>query len=76
MTTNKLNKARVADLHMTMTDHVERGDIPGIVALIGRGDEIYVDAIGVKNVGAKSQCTATRSSVSPQSLSRSLRPQP
>jgi len=40
MTTNKLNKARVADLHTTMTGYVERGDIPGIVTLIGRGGEI------------------------------------
>jgi hypothetical protein len=38
MTTNKLNKARATDLHMTMTGYVERGDIPGIVTLIGRGD--------------------------------------
>jgi CubicO group peptidase (beta-lactamase class C family) len=53
MTTDKLNKARVADLHMTMTGHVERGDIPGIVTLIGRGDEIHVDAIGMKTVDGK-----------------------
>jgi CubicO group peptidase (beta-lactamase class C family) len=50
-TTNKLNKAQVADLHTTMAGHVERGDISGIVTLIGRGDEIYVDASGVKTVG-------------------------
>ena len=36
---------------MTMTRHVERGDIPGIVTLIARGDEIHVDAIGLKTVG-------------------------
>jgi CubicO group peptidase (beta-lactamase class C family) len=35
---------------MTMTGHVERGDIPGIVTLIGRGDEIHVDAIRMKTV--------------------------
>lgn len=53
MTTNKLNTARVADLHMTMTTHVECGDIPGIVTLIGHGDDIHVDAIGMKTVGGK-----------------------
>jgi CubicO group peptidase (beta-lactamase class C family) len=53
MTTNKLNPARVADLHMTMAGHVERGDIPGIVTLIGRGGETHVDAIGMKTVGGK-----------------------
>jgi CubicO group peptidase (beta-lactamase class C family) len=51
MTTNKLNAVRVVDLHMAMTGHVERGDIPGIVTLIGRGDEVHVDAIGMKSVG-------------------------
>jgi CubicO group peptidase (beta-lactamase class C family) len=53
MTANKLNQARVADLQMTMSGHVKRGDIPGIVTLIGRGDEIDVHAIGVKTVGGK-----------------------
>src|SRR5271170_1465269 len=48
--TNKLNQTRVADLHTTMNENVERGDIPGIVTLIARGDEIYVDAIGMKTV--------------------------
>jgi CubicO group peptidase (beta-lactamase class C family) len=53
MITNKLNKARVADLRMTMTGHVERGDIPGIITLISQGDEIHVDAIGMKTVDGK-----------------------
>jgi CubicO group peptidase (beta-lactamase class C family) len=53
MTNHKLNNARVADLHTAMTSHVERGDIPGIVTLIGRGDEIHVDAIGMKTAGGK-----------------------
>jgi len=51
MTIDKLNAAQVADLHMTMAGHIERGDIPGIVTLIGRGDEMHVDAIGMKTVG-------------------------
>ena len=33
-----------------MSGYVERGDIPGIVTLIGCGDEIHVDAIGTKTV--------------------------
>ena len=36
MTRNKLNKARVADLHTVMSGYVERGDIAGIVTLIAR----------------------------------------
>src|SRR6267154_199985 len=53
MITNELNKARVADLHIAMTGYVERGDIPGIVTLIGRGDEIHVNAIGMQTVDGK-----------------------
>lgn len=53
MTTSKLNRARVADLHAAMTGYAERGDIPGIVTLIGRGDEIHVDATGMKTAGGK-----------------------
>jgi CubicO group peptidase (beta-lactamase class C family) len=53
MTTNKLNKARVADLRATMTGYIERGDIPGIVTLVGRGDEIHVDAVGSKAIDGK-----------------------
>jgi CubicO group peptidase (beta-lactamase class C family) len=49
----KLNEARVADLHTAMSGYVERGDIPGMVTLIGRGDEIHADAIGTKTAGGK-----------------------
>jgi CubicO group peptidase (beta-lactamase class C family) len=53
MTTNKLNQARVADLHTTMNGYVERGDVPGIVTLIAHGDEVYVDAVGMTDLGGK-----------------------
>jgi CubicO group peptidase (beta-lactamase class C family) len=33
-----------------MTGYVDRGDIPGIVTLIGCGDEIHIDAIGRKTL--------------------------
>jgi CubicO group peptidase (beta-lactamase class C family) len=42
---------RLADLHRTMAGYVERGDIPGIVTLIGRGTEVHVDAFGTKAAG-------------------------
>jgi CubicO group peptidase (beta-lactamase class C family) len=51
--TSKLNLAEVAELHATMKNYVEHGDIPGIVTLIGRGDEIHVDAIGTKTLEGK-----------------------
>src|SRR3954470_11788679 len=53
MTTSKLNETRVTDLHKTMGGYVERGDIPGIVTLIARGDEIHIDAVGTMTVDGK-----------------------
>jgi CubicO group peptidase (beta-lactamase class C family) len=51
-TMNKLSKARLADLHATMSGYVERGDIPGIVTLAACGDEVHVDALGTTTVDA------------------------
>jgi CubicO group peptidase (beta-lactamase class C family) len=51
--TNKLNNARVAGLRTTMTGYIERGDIPGIVTLVGCGDEIHVHAIGTKAIDGR-----------------------
>jgi len=38
-------------MHDVMADHVERGEVPGIVALVSRRGEAHVDAIGTKAVG-------------------------
>ncbi len=53
MTTNKLNQARVAELHSAMNGYIERGDVPGIVTLIACGEEIHVDAVGMKTADGK-----------------------
>lgn len=34
-----------------LTRHVESGRVPGVVALIGRGDETHVEAIGTMSHG-------------------------
>jgi CubicO group peptidase (beta-lactamase class C family) len=34
-----------------MARHVERGDMPGLVALVARGDDVHVEAIGHKDFG-------------------------
>jgi CubicO group peptidase (beta-lactamase class C family) len=44
--TAKLNLTRLAELHKTMSGHVERGDIPGLVALVACGDDVHADAVG------------------------------
>jgi CubicO group peptidase (beta-lactamase class C family) len=40
-------------IHTSMAGFVERGDIPGIVTLVARGDEVQVDAMGVQTVGGE-----------------------
>jgi CubicO group peptidase (beta-lactamase class C family) len=38
-------------MHAVMAGHVERGDVPGIVTLVSRRGEVYVDALGTMDVG-------------------------
>jgi CubicO group peptidase (beta-lactamase class C family) len=33
-----------------LRSHVERGEVAGIVALVARGNEVHVDAIGVQDL--------------------------
>jgi CubicO group peptidase (beta-lactamase class C family) len=36
-----------ADLHDAMTARIERGEFPGLVSLVARGDDVTVDVLGV-----------------------------
>src|SRR5271167_3551801 len=45
-----LSKVRLGRMHEVMTGYVERGEVPGIVTLVCRRDEVHVDAIGTKMV--------------------------
>jgi CubicO group peptidase (beta-lactamase class C family) len=40
------SKAGLERMHAAMAAHVERGNLPGLVTLLSRGDEVRVDAIG------------------------------
>jgi CubicO group peptidase (beta-lactamase class C family) len=51
MTSAGLSKARLSRLRDVMAGHVERGEVPGLVALVSRHDEAYVEALGVKALG-------------------------
>jgi CubicO group peptidase (beta-lactamase class C family) len=51
MSTGGLSEPRLGRMHDVMTGHVERGEVPGVVTLVSRRDEVYVDAIGTKAVG-------------------------
>ena len=46
MTTASLSTDGLAQLHDVMAGHVEAGEIPGLVTLVARGDDVHVDAIG------------------------------
>ena len=47
----RLSNAAIGGLHDLMAGHVARGDVPGVVTLVGWRGETHVDAIGVKTVG-------------------------
>ncbi len=40
-----------ARLHDAVTARVERGEFPGVVTLVARGDDVVVDAVGVTEFG-------------------------
>ncbi|MEO3888377.1 serine hydrolase domain-containing protein [Nonomuraea sp. B5E05] len=43
---NGFTRTGLRRLHDVLTGHVESGKIPGLVALVGRGDETHVEALG------------------------------
>jgi CubicO group peptidase (beta-lactamase class C family) len=45
-----LSKIRLSRMHDVMTDYVERGEVPGLVTLVSRRGEVYVDAIGAMEI--------------------------
>jgi CubicO group peptidase (beta-lactamase class C family) len=48
MSTAGLSRVRLARMHDVMADYVERGDVPGLVTLVSRRDEVHVDVIGTR----------------------------
>src|SRR5438876_8468088 len=46
-----LRKDGVAALRTVLAHHVERGDMPGLVALVACGDDVHVEAIGHRAFG-------------------------
>src|SRR5436305_3452721 len=51
MSTGGLSKARLGRMHDVMAGYVERGEVPGLVALVSRRGEVHVDAIGTQAIG-------------------------
>jgi CubicO group peptidase (beta-lactamase class C family) len=51
MGTGGWSGARLDRTHEAMAGRVERGEVPGLVTLVARRDEVRVDAVGSKAVG-------------------------
>jgi CubicO group peptidase (beta-lactamase class C family) len=43
-----LTEQGLGALHETLASHVDRGDLPGLVALVARGHDVHVEALGHK----------------------------
>jgi CubicO group peptidase (beta-lactamase class C family) len=51
MTIGGFSRARLGKMHTVMAGYVERGELPGIVTLLARKEEVHVDAIGSLGIG-------------------------
>jgi CubicO group peptidase (beta-lactamase class C family) len=52
MSSAGLSKARLSRLHDVLAGYVERGEVPGMVALVCRRGETHVEALGMKALGS------------------------
>lgn len=51
MGTGGLSKARLERLHRVLSGYVERREVPGLVALVSRGGDVHVEALGTLSLG-------------------------
>jgi CubicO group peptidase (beta-lactamase class C family) len=51
MTTSSLSQAGLDRLHGAMADRVQKGELPGAVTVVARGEEAHFDAIGTMAFG-------------------------
>ena len=51
MTTNALPRPQLERLRQVLSRHVERGDLPGLVALVSRRGDVHVEALGTLSYG-------------------------
>ena len=65
--------AGVGRLHDLLAAHVDEGQMPGLVALVARGDDVHVEVLGTPSFTDPRRSHATRSSASRRSPSRSPR---
>ena len=51
MTRKGLVKSRLDRMHQVLFGHIERGDIPGLVALVSCHDDVHVEVLGSLHAG-------------------------
>jgi len=51
MKTTGLSKSRLKRLHQVLSGHIEREEIPGLVALVSYHDDVHVETLGTMSVG-------------------------
>src|SRR3954454_16729879 len=51
MSMGGLSAARLDRMHTVLSGYVERGEVPGLVALVSRRGEVHVDVIGSQALG-------------------------
>lgn len=52
--TRGFSQTRLADMTTALRGHVERGELPGLVALVARGDAVHVAALGTQGLTSSS----------------------
>jgi len=53
LSSGRLSRTRLGRMHEVMSGYIDRGEVPGMVTLVSRGDEVHVDAMGMKAQGGK-----------------------
>ena len=49
--TQRLSAARLERMHTVLGGYIDRGEMPGIVALVSRGETVHVEALGALSFG-------------------------
>lgn len=69
-----LSKSRLERMHRVLSRYVERKDMPALVALVSRHDDVHVETLGTMSVGNPAPVeSATRFFASLRSRSPLLR---
>jgi CubicO group peptidase (beta-lactamase class C family) len=49
--TQRLSAARLERMHTVLGGYIDRGEMPGLVALVSRGETVHVEALGALSFG-------------------------